>query len=140
VDNNDVESLGRSLTLPVLRASSRDGSRIRRGIMNRLDYVVRNEGAGRVDNIRLKVKLESHDHASEPFSLDSGTSRTIPVVVGGYDDLAEGLATLTTTIEVTPRTNEKVQIIRSDQIEVTDGMLRLQILNEEFTRAVSGKK
>lgn len=139
VDNNDVESLGRSLTLPVVRAAFRDGSRIKRGIMNRLDYVVLNEGVGRVENIRLKVKVGSHDHTSEPFSLDPDTSRTIPVVVGGYDDLTEGLAARTTTIEVTPRTNETLQIIRSSQVQVTDGMLRLQILNEEFTRAASGK-
>ena len=118
VDNSDVESLGRSLTLPVLRAVLSDGSRIKRGIMNRLDYVVLNEGAGRVENIRLKVKVGSHDHISEPFDLDPGTSRTIPVVVGGYDDLTQGLAALTTIIQVTPRANEVVQIIRSGRIEV----------------------
>jgi hypothetical protein len=84
--------------------------------MNRLDYVVLNEGAGRVENIRLKVRVGSHDHLSEPFDLDPGTSQTIPVVVGGYDDLAEGIAALTTTIEVNPQTNEMVQIIRSGQI------------------------
>ena len=93
----------------------------------------------RVDNIRLKVRLGSQDHASDPFSLDPGTSLTIPVVVGGYDGLVEGTAALTSIIEVTPRTNESVQIIRNDQIEVIEGRLRLQILNEEFTRAASGK-
>ncbi len=138
-DNNDVESLGRSMTLPVLRAVLSDGSRIKRGIMNRLDYVVLNEGAGRVENIRLKVKVGSHDHTSELFSLDPGTSRTVPVVVGGYDDLKEGIAALTTTIEVTPRANETVQIVRNGTIELADGMLQLQILNEEFTRAASGQ-
>ena len=106
--------------------------------MNRLDYVVLNEGSGRVENIRLKVTVGSHEHTSDKFSLDPGTSRTIPVVVGGYDDL-EGMATLNTTIEVTPQTNETVQIVRSGDIEVGDGMLVLQILNEEFTRAASGR-
>jgi len=139
VDNSDAESLGRSLTLPVLRAVLSDGSRIERGIMNRLDYAVSNAGESRVDNIRLKVRVGSHDHTSEPISLDPGTSRTIPVVVGGYDDLQEELAALTTTIEVVPRANELVQNIRSGQIEVADGMLRLQILNEEFTRAGAGQ-
>jgi hypothetical protein len=60
------------------------------------------------------------------------------VVVGGYDDL-EIMTALTTTIEVTPQTNETVQIVRSSDIEVDDGMLVLQILNEEFTRAASGR-
>ena len=138
-DNNLVESLGRSLTLPVLRAVLIGGSRIERGIMNRLNYAVSNEGAGRADNIRLKVTVGSHDHTSAPFSLDPGTSRTIPVVVGGYDDLQGDLAALTTTIEASPRANEIVQIVRSGQIAVADGMLRLEILNEEFTRAGLGQ-
>jgi hypothetical protein len=137
-DNSNVESLGRSIRLPQLTAALGEGSRIKRGIMNRLDYVVLNEGSDRVEDIRLKVKVGSHDHISDKFSLDPGTSRTIPVVVGGYDDL-EGLAALTTTIEVTPGTNETVQIVRSADIEVDDGMLVLQILNEEFTRAASGR-
>ena len=38
------------------------------------------------------------------------------MVVGGYDNL-EGMAALTTTIEVTPGTNETVQIVRSGAIE-----------------------
>ena len=137
-DTSLAESLGRSLTLPVLQAVLSDGSRIERGIMNRLEYAVSNVSASRVDNIRLKVLVGTHDHTSEPFDLDPGTSRTIPVVVGGYDDLPE-MTTLATTIEVTPQTNETVQIIRSSQIEVADGMLRLQILNEEFTRAGAGQ-
>ena len=137
-DNSNVESLGRSIRLPQLAATLAEGSRIKRGIMNRLDYLVLNEGADRVEDIRLKVKVDSHDHTSDKFSLDPGSSRTIPVVVGGYNDL-EGMAALTTTIEVTPGTNETVQIARSGGIEVDDGMLVLRILNEEFTRAASGR-
>ena len=137
-DNNGVVSLGRSIRLPQLSAALVEGSRIKRGIMNRLDYVVSNEGSVRVANIRLRVKVDSHDHTSDIFSLDPGTSCTIPVVAGGYDDM-EGMAALTTTIEVTPGTNETVQIVRSNSIEVEDGMLVLQILNEEFTRAASGR-
>jgi RHS repeat-associated protein len=137
-DNNGVESPGRSLRLPQLTAELTEGSRIKRGMMNRLAYAVLNEGSERVEDIRLKVKVDSHDHNSEKFSLDAGTSRTIAVVVGGYDDL-EGMADLTTTIEITPGTNETVQIVRSADIEVDDGMLVLQISNEEFTRAATGR-
>jgi RHS repeat-associated protein len=137
-DNYGVVSLGRSIRLPQLAAVLVEGSRIKRGIMNRLDYVVSNEGSDRVTDIRLKVDVNSHVHSSDSFSLDPGTSLTIPVVVGGYDDL-EGMTTLITTIEVTPQANETVQIMRSSYIEVEDGMLVLQIQNEEFTRAASGR-
>ncbi len=119
-DDSNVASLGRSIRLPQLTAALVEGSRIKRGIMNRLDYVMSNEGSDRVEDIRLKVAVGSHDHTSDKFSLDPGTSRTIAVVVGGYDDL-EGMAALTTTIEVTPGTHETVQIVRSADIEVADG-------------------
>jgi len=106
--------------------------------MNRLDYVVLNEGQSRVENIRLKVKVDSHQHTSETFSIDPGTSQTVSVVVGGYDDLA-GLAALATTIEVTPGAQDTVEIVRNGFIEISDGTLVLQISNEEFIRAASGK-
>jgi len=57
--------------------------------------------------------------------------------VGGYDDLPD-IAGLTNTIEITPNAGEKVEIVRSSEIEVGDGMLVLQILNEEFIRGGTG--
>lgn len=61
----------------------------------------------------------------------------VPVVVGGYDDLPD-VASLTTTIEITPAEGEKVEIVRLSTITVGDGMLVLGILNEEFTRGATG--
>ena len=137
VDDTGAESLGRSITLPVIEATVAQGSIIKRGIMNNLNYTVQNLSSAQVDGIKLKVGVQSYDHISETFSLEPGEARTVTVVVGGYEDLAD-VADLTTTIEITPGTNEKVDIVRTSQIEVADGTLVLQIQNEEFTRAATG--
>jgi len=138
VDSNGVESVGRSITLPLLMATLTEGASLKRGIMNRLEYQVENLGAAQVDQIRLRVDVEARDHMSEAFSLEPSAPTVIPVVVGGYDDLPD-VAALATTIQVTPNEGEKVEIIRSGRILVSDGMLVLQILNEEFTRGGTGK-
>jgi hypothetical protein len=137
VDDSQAESLGRSITLPVMRATLAEGSRIKRGIMNGLEYEVNNLSETWLDNIRLKVDVAGRSHTSDTFSMNSGESVVIPVVVGGYDEL-EDIVDLSTTIEITPDTSEKVEIVRTSQVEVADGMLVLRILNDEFTRGGSG--
>jgi len=137
VDDSQAESLGRSITLPVMRATLTAGTRIKRGIMNRLEYEVKNLSSTWLDNIRLKVDVAGYSHISEECSINGGETIVIPVIVGGYDDL-EDLVDLITTIEITPDANEKVEIVRTSQVEVVDGTLVLQILNEEFTRGGSG--
>lgn len=138
VDDNHQESVGRSLTLPALRATLQEGAQVRRGLMNRLEYRVESSSSTRVDHIRLKVKLDTHLHTSEELSLEAGASQVVPVTVGGHADLPD-LAPLTTTIEVTPQEGEKVEIVRHAEIEVGDGMLVLGILNEELLRGGTGK-
>ena len=49
------------------------------------------------------------------------------------------LPSVTTTITVTPNEGEEVQIIRTAEVEVRDGMLLLEVLNEAFTRGGDGK-
>ncbi|CAB1059485.1 diguanylate cyclase/phosphodiesterase (GGDEF & EAL domains) with PAS/PAC sensor(s), partial [Olavius sp. associated proteobacterium Delta 1] len=137
VDVNNVQSLGRSITLPVASAALAPLSQIKRGIMNRMEYGVENLGSSGVGNMRLRVNVGAYAHVSEIFSLASGASADIPVIVGGYDDLLD-IADLTTTIEITPNAGELVEIIRISEIEVGDGTLVLQLLNEEFTRGASG--
>ena len=137
VDDYAQESLGRSITLPVVRAAMPEGERIKRGIMNRLQYEVKNDATAAVGPMRLKVLVEGHDHTSQSCTVDAGASRVVPVTIGGYADLPD-LAAVTTTIEITPNQSETVEIIRTNDIEVGDGMLVVQILNEEFTRGASG--
>ncbi|MGA9236008.1 MAG: Ig-like domain-containing protein, partial [Desulfobacterales bacterium] len=137
VDANGVESLGRSIALPLVEAAFPPDVFVRRGVMNRLTYTAENGSTDRVENIRLKVDLAGHLHTSDNFGIDAGQSTVVPVVAGGFSDLPD-LAEVSTTIEMTPGTGETVQIVRSSQVDVADGMLAVQILNEEFTRGASG--
>ena len=137
VDTNTVESMGRFVTLPAVSAHLADQSLIKRGIMNRLDYTVKNESASTVTQIILKVLVGGHLHQSEIFSLDAGESKRIPVILGGYSELND-VETLTTTIEITANPGEQAKIIRTREIEVKDSIMVLQILNEEFIRGGVG--
>ena len=138
VDSNGIESLGRSITLPVMKATLKEGESLKRGVMNRLDYTVENLSAAAVERVRLRAKAGSRVHTSEEFRLEAGEIRTIPVSVGGYADLPAA-SSLVSTISITPYESEGVEISRSGEIAVSDGMLILQILNEELTRGLSGK-
>ena len=138
VDSYGVESLARSVVLPRMSASLAQASMLQRGVMNRLQYQVESQSASAINNIRLKVTIGGREHSSAVFSIQPSASSTIPVVIGGYTDLPD-MAPMTTTIEVTPNTGEKAEIVRTGEIAVIDGMLVLQIANEQFTRGATGK-
>ncbi|MFZ2633559.1 MAG: fibronectin type III domain-containing protein, partial [Desulfosalsimonadaceae bacterium] len=137
VDTNNMESLPRSITLPKVSALLAEGVVVKRGIMNRLDYTVTNNSSAAINNIRLKVKIAAHDHVSAAFNLAAGETLTVPVIVGGYADLPDS-ADLETIVEITPNAGEIVRIIRTGKISVGQGMLKLSIQNEEFTRGGTG--
>ncbi|WP_157068079.1 hypothetical protein, partial [Desulfosarcina cetonica] len=111
---------------------------MRRGLMNRLTYTVKNRSDSAASDIRLQAVLGGRTHQSEAFSLAADATASVDVVVGGYADLTDP-ADLPTTIVITPETNETVRIVRSGQVRVSDGMLVLQIANESFTRGGTGK-
>ncbi|MCJ7547059.1 MAG: RHS domain-containing protein [Deltaproteobacteria bacterium] len=138
VDPHGVESLARSVVLPRMSASLAQGSMLSRGVMNRLQYQVESQSASAINNIRLKVQVGGKDHYSASFNLAAGASSLVPLAIGGYTDLPD-MAPITTTIEVTPNTGEKAEIVRTGEIAVIDGMLVLQIANEQFTRGATGK-
>jgi RHS repeat-associated protein len=164
VDSNGAESLGRSITLPFVQAHLLNGADISdfqssltdisayvpdleeeisglsmpaRRIMNRLKYLMENGSSETISNIKLHLMFDGHDHVSETFSLEPGEFMVIPVIVGGYSDLPD-TAALVSMVEINPGINETIQIIRNSEIAIHDGMLVLGILNEEFTRGVSG--
>lgn len=138
IDVNSVESVGRTVTLPQLSAQLSAQSSIKRGIMNRIEFVVSNNGTDTVDNIRLRVEIGGHVHLSQTFSLPASETSTIPMVVGGFSDL-ENPSPMVTTIEVRPNTGELINIVRTQSVDVNDDLLLLTVDTQELTRGVEGQ-
>jgi hypothetical protein len=87
IDNNDQEGPGRTIQLPLMQSRIVNDEIIYRGIMNRLNYVVENQSNYTVENVSILNTINGHSHRSEPFSIDSQATLTIPVTVGGYAEL-----------------------------------------------------
>jgi len=138
VDDSGYESLARSITLPAIDLEPEENSLLYRGIMNRLFYQVTSGSDSTVSNLRLKTQVIGKTHRSEYFNLGGNGTESVPVVVGGYDNLPDA-AVLTTTAELSPRPNEFIRIVRNGWIDVSDRLMVADIANEEFTRGVSGK-
>lgn len=138
VDNQEVPSKGRTVTLPSLSATLTETSQVKRGLFNRLAYTVTSTSEQTVDNIRMVAEIGGYTQESEPFSLASGESRTVPVIVGGYADLTD-ISLLTSTIKIQADTGEIVQRMRSADILVGEGALVAGLTTENLVRGGEGQ-
>ncbi|MEJ2406518.1 MAG: right-handed parallel beta-helix repeat-containing protein [Candidatus Thiodiazotropha sp.] len=138
VDTNSVESVGRTVELPLIDVSPVSEAGIKRGIMNRIGYVVANLTATPVTGVTLKVDVEGHAHSSSAFDLAAGESRTVEMIIGGFDTLP-GNAALQTTAEITADTGEKAEIVENGQITVGEASLLAQVETQELTRGTNGQ-
>ncbi|MCU7918626.1 MAG: hypothetical protein KZQ95_09740 [Candidatus Thiodiazotropha sp. (ex Epidulcina cf. delphinae)] len=138
LDANGVESLGRHIELPPLTAGLAQGSRIQRGVMNRIAYEVVNPGPDPVSGVRLQALIAGHSHSSAPFALAAGEQRSVALILGGYDTLPD-LADIQTTLAVTPDSGEQIEIVANAQLPVTDSALLLQLETRELTRGATGE-
>lgn len=145
VDSNGVE-LPRSVTLPDVTLQPVSGLPLKRGVMNRLQMQVASASAGSsLSNARVLVRLpinqagtEFKEHRSEPFDLPAGQTRLVPVVVGGYADMA-GTVPAQLGLEVAAHEDELVKINRDQALSVVDGALTVGMSTEEFVRGGEGK-
>ncbi|MEX1067165.1 MAG: Ig-like domain-containing protein, partial [Aquisalimonadaceae bacterium] len=138
VDGNGLESLPRSLLLPAISAEPDAEAQLLRGIMNRLPYVVSNQGDHAASNIRLHAVIGQHGGVSEAFDLAPGQTLTVPVIFGGHDDLPN-LARLTTTVDVRPNPGERSRSVREVDLIVGDAGLVLDLSTREFRRGAPGE-
>ena len=133
---NAVESVGRSTVLPLLSIESIGEDSINRGVMNRLDYLVRNNGEINVSNITLETTVLGKAHVSDVFELGSGASSEVSVVVGGYADLAETV-TITNMLVSMADGGESARIISSNQLSVGQDTFTCEIRNGELIRGAA---
>lgn len=136
VDSNN-EKAARSLVLPRITLQAAAGSVIRRGVMNRLQWQLKNEGSYTLTAAHLVFTVAGRQHISSNFTLLPGQALDVPVIVGGYSELTHpAAATLTLVSE--PNEGEKVQLIRNLSMDVADGSLTLSQQTETFTRGGTG--
>ena len=134
---NSAESVTRSVVLPFLGVESIGGENINRGVMNRLEYLVRNMGETDVSNVTLETTVSGISHVSDVFRLNRGDSNQVSVVVGGYSDLA-GVVTTTNTLVSTLDGGETALIVSSRQINVGQDTFTSEIRNTELVRGGEG--
>jgi RHS repeat-associated protein len=134
VDVNRQRSPGRTVLLPALSATLDPDAIVKRGLMNRLVYTVRNDSADALAEARVTVALGGRVHTSESFWLPAGSEAEIPVVVGGYDDLPDGTAPLLTTVESHPDAGATVRWARSGSVAIGDGQLIIGVLAADLVR------
>ncbi len=134
VDNNRQRSPGRTLLLPLLSATLDPEAIVKRGLMNRLVYTVRNDSADPLNDARLLVALGGRVHSSEAFWLPGQSVTNIAVVVGGYADLPDNSAPLLTTLESHPDEGATVRWARSGSVAVGDGQLLIGVLAADLVR------
>ena len=60
------ESARRSILLPVVTAVPNEGATLKRGVMNRLGFTVRNDASVDISNVTLGVEVLGHSHWSDP--------------------------------------------------------------------------
>ncbi|KPV40174.1 hypothetical protein AN478_08555 [Thiohalorhabdus denitrificans] len=137
VDANGAESASRILVLPDVALNLRTES-IRRGVMNRVEYEVVNEGSAPVDRARLELNLGGHAVVSPEFALGAGEGKTVPVVVGGHDTLPAE-ADLEATFRSRPAAGSSARLVRSGSLTVREGGLALEVLTKDFVRGAEGQ-
>lgn len=138
VEGTEVESARRSITLPLLTATLSDGAMLKRGVMNRLRCTVQNDGEIDVASARVAVEFADHTHWSDPFPVLAGEVARVDVPVAGYADLPDSLP-VTQSIVLDPAPGEQVTITTRVDTTVGDDLVAVEVLNQEFTRGVSGK-
>ena len=137
VDENAVEGLIRSVTLPAVDIAL-DDTVLSRGVFNHLVYTVTNRDSNPLENASLEVVVAGRTHRSADFTIEAGESMSVPVVVGGYDDLP-GADTLSTTLEKVSNNGETAKVIREYDYESIDDSLLLELRTADFTRGATGE-
>ncbi len=136
-DSSPDESKGRVIDLPLLTAFSDPDNTLDRGVMNRLSYIVQNDGTQAVSNVRMQADVNGTNHLSETFTVPALGTTNVSLAVGGYEELPYTV-TVTNTVLLTPNAGEEVRIVDTEDYDVGTDVLNVEMLTTNFTRGASG--
>jgi len=131
-------ALSRNIQLPMIRTELAEGELFRRGIMNRLEFVVNNASTYAVSNVQLRAGVDGHENISPTFHIAAGTTQEVEVVLGGQTNVLDQAA-LAMILEITPNLGEQVTITQTNVISAIDDVLTAGILNGELLRGANGE-
>ena len=127
----------RRLLAPGIRIRRTSADSLVRGWMNRLTYEVSNESGTDLSGLSLSVALGGKTHVSDPFGLATGETKTVPVVAGGYANLA-GWVVATNTVTYAPNAGESLTQDAEELLWTRAGALVMTVQPEGFVRGAEG--
>ena len=137
-DPQGVASPGRTIRLPTVSASHSAEAQLKRGVMNRLTYIVTNASSAEVKSIRVRTVVGSQTNISAKVDLPAGGSAELFTVIGGVSNLPD-TASVRSTVEITPRGSELVSIVSTSSLPVGDDAMPVNIINSNITRGTDNE-
>ncbi|MGH1542727.1 MAG: hypothetical protein ACRBHB_20075 [Arenicella sp.] len=138
IDDNNQQSLARSLILPKVAMSIAEGQTVKRNLINKVAVRVENEGAAAVQNARIKFVAADTTVQSGIFSLAAGENQIVELTVPGLSDLPDQW-NVSLELHSSPNAGETVQIAQPASLSVFDGTLGLRFETDEFIRGADGQ-
>ncbi|MHC9510379.1 fibronectin type III domain-containing protein [Kangiella sp. M94] len=138
IDNNAVESMARTITLPEVDISLNEGEVITKNVINEVSFTVTNRSDSTITNSRLLMTIAGKQHTSQPFAIEPATSEQVDLIVGGYSSLSP-LTQYQVALVSQPNQGEEVRIEREKDIEVVAGSLVLNLETQDFLRGGKGQ-
>jgi hypothetical protein len=132
------ESVVREMWLPAVSATLRTNQTWNSGVLNRLWYDVGNTGTQDVSGLKLEVDVYGDTVESEPFSVASGGTAEVSVMVGGHQEGAVAASAVLTNRLTGTMGSGEVEIVSSDEVGLGEAQLVLEVLNGELTRGGEG--
>ncbi len=137
-DENNAPSIPRSIFIPNLSTTLPENLIISRGVFNKVLCTVSNTSAQSLSNIQLKGILKSNIHYSDVFSLAGGETKVVPIIIGGYKDLAPSDRLSLVTMLV-PSPGESVSLSRIYPYTLNSAALQFTLDSDQMRLGGTGK-
>ena len=138
VDTNDVESPARGITLAPVQATWAAANAVKRGIFNQVAIELTNPSSRLVEDLTVKVTLGGQTYPSAPVDLAPGETRSVPLVIGGRQSLAD-VAAYDLAVENITDTGERTTLLQQGQALIGQDTLLLTVEAQDLTRGTEGQ-
>jgi len=134
------ESPVKEVTIPDMAIGIKDGTVLRRGLLETVGIVITNKGQGAftLSSVGLKVGGGESSVVAGPFTVIEASGITVDKVAATAGDAASPVP-LVVTAALTPSPGATVNIIRTLSVSVTGASTALEVYNEPLVRSADAK-